>query len=335
MESPAEGGLTDARLGRIVRLLTDHAMVVVSGTKLAAELGTTRSEVWRLVQQLRALGVEIAGHPATGYTLSRVPDLLLPDIVGPLLRGTIFGRNVHHYFKIGSTNLAAMQAGSAGAAEGSLFVAEEQTSGRGRGGHGWYSARSQGIYLSAVLRPPLAPADALLLSLLAGLVVRTAVEQVCGATAELRWPNDLLLGGKKFCGILTELTAEATGVRHLVIGIGVNVNQERFPAELETTATSLRLATGQAWSRVELAAALLKSLHREYRALLAEGTEARASILRRFEAGSGTARGCRVQVEENGGYRGVTEGLDAHGFLLVRTESGVRTVLSGGVRPIG
>lgn len=307
-------------------------MVVVSGTKLAEELDTTRSEVWRLVQQLRALGVDISGHPATGYTLNRVPDLLLPDILAPLLQGTIFGRNIHHYFKIGSTNLAAMQAGASGAAEGSLFLAEEQTSGRGRAGHGWHSARSVGIYGSVLLRPPLPPADVLWLSLLAGLVARDAVQQVCGVTADLRWPNDLLLEEKKFCGILTELTAEATGVRYLVIGFGINVNQDRFPADLQDSATSLRQATGRSWSRVDLAVALLKSLHREYRALIGDGAQASSSVLRRFEAGSSYARGRRVTVEENGGYEGVTEGLDTRGFLQVRTAEGLRTVLSGGVR---
>jgi BirA family transcriptional regulator, biotin operon repressor / biotin---[acetyl-CoA-carboxylase] ligase len=128
---------TDRRLGKIIQLLVDHATVVVSGTKIAEELGASRSEVWRLVQQLRTLGVEIAGHPATGYRLKTVPDLLLPDLLLPLLRGTIFSQHLHHYFKIGSTNLAAMEAAGSGAPEGSVFLAEQQTAGRGRGGHSW------------------------------------------------------------------------------------------------------------------------------------------------------------------------------------------------------
>ncbi len=148
------------RLGRIVRLLMENATVVVSGTKIADEIGTGRSEVWRLVQQLRALGVEIAGHPATGYQLRAVPDLLLPDMLAPALKGTIFGadihRNFHHYYRIGSTNVEAMERAAAGAPEGSVFVAEEQTAGRGRGAHQWESAASAGIYCSMVLRPALA-----------------------------------------------------------------------------------------------------------------------------------------------------------------------------------
>ena len=306
-------------------------MVVVSGTKLALEIGASRSEVWRLVQQLRGLGVRIAGHPAAGYQLESVPDLLLPEVLRPLLKGTIFADHLHHYFRIASTNIEGMNAAAEGAPEGSVFLAEEQTAGRGRGGHGWHSARSAGIYCSVVLRPKLTPADVLVLSLAAGLAVRAAVAEVTGLTADLRWPNDLLLGGRKFCGILIELNAEPTRVRHLVTGIGMNVNQDKFPADLQPLATSLRLETGCLWSRVELTAALLKSLGREYTALTSAG--AREAALLRFERGSSAARGCRVRVEEEG-FEGVTEGLDPRGFLLVRTAGGVRTVFSGGVREI-
>src|ERR1700730_13450778 len=160
---------TDLRLGRIVRLLMENATVVVSGTKIADEIGTSRSEVWRLVQQLRTLGVEIAGHPATGYRLRAMPDLLLPDVLASFLKGTIFNQEIQHYYKIGSTNIEAMEGASAGAPEGSIFVAEEQTAGRGRGAHRWDSATSAGIYCSVVLRPVLPPSEALILSLVACL----------------------------------------------------------------------------------------------------------------------------------------------------------------------
>jgi BirA family transcriptional regulator, biotin operon repressor / biotin---[acetyl-CoA-carboxylase] ligase len=324
---------TDIRLGRIVRLLMEHTMVVVSGTKIAQEISSNRSEVWRLIQQLRGLGVEVAGHPATGYRLKSVPDLLLPEILGPLLRGTIFGAQLHHYYKIGSTNTAAMAAAAEGAAEGSVFLAEEQTAGRGRGAHSWQSARSAGIYCSVVLRPALPPSEVLVLALAAGLAVRAAIEQVDPrVNADLKWPNDVLVDGKKVCGILTEMNAEATRVRFIVVGIGINVNQQSFPKELEAEATSLRLVTGSEWSRVELTAALLKSLDREYR-LLVEQADARQSILRRFAGQSSWVRGKQVRVEENGStIEGTTEGLDERGFLQVRTAQGLRTVLSGTVR---
>jgi BirA family transcriptional regulator, biotin operon repressor / biotin---[acetyl-CoA-carboxylase] ligase len=316
----------------MVRLLMDHATVVVSGTKVASEIGTSRSEVWRLVQHLRALGVDIAGHPATGYSLKAMPDLLLPELLAPLIQGTIFSKNIHHFYKIGSTNTAAMQAAASGAPEGSVFLSEEQTAGRGRADHQWYSARSAGIYCSLVLRPKLPPSDALIVTLAAGLAVHAAVQEVDPQlTPDLKWPNDLLINEKKFCGILTEMNSEATQVRHIVVGVGINVNQSSFPADLQGTATSLRMVLGTEYSRLQVCAALLKSFDCEYRALREE-SGARESILRRFAERSSSVKGARVYVEENPGFEGVTAGLDSRGFLQLRTAEGIRTVLSGTIR---
>jgi BirA family biotin operon repressor/biotin-[acetyl-CoA-carboxylase] ligase len=306
-----------------------NATIVVSGTKVAQEIGTTRSEVWRLVQELRHLGVDIAGHPATGYRLKAMPDLLLPDMLAPLVKGTIFDKNIHHFYKIGSTNTTALEAAAAGAPEGSVFLAEQQTSGRGRGSNTWHSAESTGIYCSVILRPAVPPSEILVLTLAIGLAVHAAVKEIDPtAPADLKWPNDVLMDGRKFCGILAEMQAEATRVRHIVAGIGVNVNQTGFPVDLKEIATSLRIATGTEWSRLDLCAALLKSLDREYRNLL-EKSDARDSILRRFEERSSLVRGRRIHVDADGGYEGVTEGLDPRGFLQVRTPQGLRVVLSG------
>jgi len=309
---------------------------VVSGTKIAEELGVSRSEVWRLIEHLRELGVQIEGHPATGYKLGAIPDLLLPDAIEPLVKGTLFAHNIHHYFRIGSTNVAAMQAGAAGEAEGAVFLAEEQTAGKGRGGHSWHSVESAGVYCSVLLRPRVAPADALILALAAGVATADAITAVTGLTPDLRWPNDLLFGLKKFCGILTELNAEATRVRYVVVGIGINVNHEQFPEEIRNVATSLRLQSGRTWSRVELTAALLKALDRMYSELLRGGADARRAIIARFQEMSPLAIDRRVFVEEDGGYAGTSAGLDERGFLQVTTNHGktLRTVLSGGVRAI-
>jgi BirA family biotin operon repressor/biotin-[acetyl-CoA-carboxylase] ligase len=309
----------------------EHATVVVSGTKIAQEISSNRSEVWRLIQQLRGLGVDVAGHPATGYQLRSVPDLLLPEIVRPLARGTIFQKELHHFYKIGSTNTAAMAAAAEGAPEGSVFLAEEQTAGRGRGANAWQSPRSTGIYCSVILRPSLPPSDVLTLSLATGLAVQAAIRQIdTRIDLDLKWPNDLLIEGKKVCGILAEMNAEATRVRYIVVGIGINVNQASFPKEL--SATSLRLVTGSEWSRVELVGALLKSLDREYRELV-DNSDAQQSVLQRFAQNSSWIFGKKVRIEENGSaFEGTTEGLDSRGFLQVSTPHGVRTVLSGTVR---
>ena len=166
-----------------------------------------------------------------------------------------------------------------------------------------------------------------------GLAVQSAIQQIDSRVEiDLKWPNDVLLNGKKVCGILTEMNAEATRVRYIVVGIGINVNQASFPKEL--LATSLRLATGSEWSRVELVDALLKSLDREYRQLTGD-EGARETILRRFTENSSWVLGKRVRIEENGSaFEGTTEGLDPRGFLQVRTAHGLRTVLSGTVRAI-
>ena len=305
--------------------------MVISGTKIADEISSNRSEVWRLIQQLRGLGVDVAGHPATGYQLRSVPDLLLPEILHPLLRGTPFDSHLHHFYKIGSTNTTAMAAAAEGAPHGSIFLAEEQTAGRGRGANSWQSPRSTGISCSVILRPPLPPSEILVLSLAAGLAVQSAIQhEDSRVNPDLKWPNDVLIDGKKVCGILTEMNAEATRVRYIVVGIGINVNQASFPSDL--AATSLRLVTGSEWSRVDLVAALLKSLDREYRTLV-DDRDAKELILRRFTEHSSWVTGKKVRIEENGSaFEGTTKGLDTRGFLQVLTPHGMQTVLSGTVR---
>lgn len=250
------------------------------------------------------------------------------------LAGTPFAGKLHSFSSIDSTNTLAMREADAGAENGSVYLADEQTAGRGRGAHSWHSARGAGLYVSVLLRPRMAPASALWLSLAAGLAVHDAIRQVTGLEADLRWPNDLLFGRRKFCGILTELNAEATRVRHAVIGIGINVHQEKFPLELREAATSLQLESSRFCPRQELLIALLESLHRETLALASPETaeSAQARILERIEKVSTWIRGKPVTIEEAGAFSGVTAGLDSRGFLLVRTRDGMRTVLSGGVR---
>jgi BirA family biotin operon repressor/biotin-[acetyl-CoA-carboxylase] ligase len=248
------------------------------------------------------------------------------------LTATYFAGRVRYFPTIHSTNILAMQQAEEGAPEGMVYLADEQTAGRGRGGHGWHSAPGSGLYVSILLRPRMAPADILWLSLAAGLAVREAVQRVTSLQADIRWPNDLLFGKKKFCGILTELNAEVTRVRHSVVGVGINVHQESFPAELAPVATSLAIETGRSWARQDLLLALLQSLHQEAAALNADTPGAASSVLRRLGAASSWIRGKHVHVDEAEGYSGVTAGLDARGFLRVRTPDDLRTVISGGVR---
>ncbi|HWZ13005.1 MAG TPA: biotin--[acetyl-CoA-carboxylase] ligase [Acidobacteriaceae bacterium] len=269
-----------------------------------------------------------------------MPDTFDIPAIDAALAGTRFGGRLHHFASIDSTSDLAMAEGARGQADGTVYVADEQTAGRGRGDHTWHSEPNNGLYVSALLRPQVAPADALWLSLIAGIAVHDAVLQVTGLAADIRWPNDLLLGPQKFGGILTELNAEATRVRYAVIGIGINVNHAQFPGELAAQATSLRIAASRAWARQPVLISLLKALDREVNKLtessrLADQKSAQRDILIRFEAISSWVRGKRVYVSEDSGYTGVTAGLDEHGFLLVDTTRGLRRVLSGGVRSAG
>src|ERR1700744_6524728 len=252
------------------------------------------------------------------------------------LTDTPFAGKLHFFPTIHSTNTHAMQQAEAGAPDGSVYFADEQTAGRGRGMHEWSSPAGSGLYVSVLLRPRIPPADVLWFSLAAGLAVRDAVQQVTSLACDLRWPNDLLFGKRKFCGILTELNAEVTRIRHLVVGIGINVHQQQFPPDLRHLATSLQIETGRTWPRQDLLIALLKPLHREVLALSdpANANAATQSILERLEQASSWVRGKEVAVEEVEGFTGVTEGLDARGFLRVRTPQGMRTIFSGGVREI-
>jgi len=250
------------------------------------------------------------------------------------LAGSRFAGHLHFFPSIESTNSHALRQAESGAPDGSVFFADEQTAGRGRGSHAWTSPPGSGLYVSILLRPQIAPADILWLSLAAGLAVYDAVRAVTSLEPDLRWPNDLLFGPRKFCGILTELNAEVTRVRHAVIGIGINVHQPEFPPELGPVATSLLIETGRDWPRQDLLLALLHFLDREAATLTAALETAVQGIRTRLEQRSSWICNKPVRVEENGGFTGVTAGLNARGFLQVRTPQGLRTVLSGGVRAV-
>jgi BirA family biotin operon repressor/biotin-[acetyl-CoA-carboxylase] ligase len=262
--------------------------------------------------------------------------------VRALLVGTRFTSGLQHFASVGSTNALLLEAAAGGAPQGTVYVADEQTAGRGRGGHGWHSAPGEGLYVSALLRPTLRLQQALLLSLATGVAAAVAVRQVAGLAVDLRWPNDLMLsrtdGSSRKCGgILVETAigppSEEGGeaaLRYAVVGIGINVAHKRFPEDLQGLATSLAIESGREIARTPLLVALLRALDLELNQL--EDGDV-AGLFERFAAHSSWVRGKRVNVPEQGGYTGVTAGLDDRGFLRVDCNDGVaRTVLTGGVR---
>jgi BirA family transcriptional regulator, biotin operon repressor / biotin---[acetyl-CoA-carboxylase] ligase len=327
-------GTTDRRITALVTLLAENSTIVISGARIAREIGVSRSTVWRWVQKLRELGVRAKSQPGTGYYLEKVPDLLTPDMLKARLKGSLFGRHIYHYLKTDSTNRVAMELGNADEPEGAVVLAEEQTAGRGRAGRSWHSERGTGIYVTLLLRPKISPVQAPLLTMMAGLSAQAAIEAQTGQTVDLKWPNDLMLAGKKLGGILTEMYAEPSQVRFVIVGIGINTNQEKFPAELASTAISLRAQTGRAQSRMELLVRLLREFETDYNRFLREGA---ASVTKRFESVSSYARGKRVSVLNGAeSYSGVTAGLSPEGLLRVEREGGnIVTVIAGDVREAG
>jgi BirA family biotin operon repressor/biotin-[acetyl-CoA-carboxylase] ligase len=323
-------GTTDRRLAGLLTLLAENATIVISGPRIAKEIGVSPSTVWRWVERLRGLGVKVKGQLANGYFLEQVPDILTPEMLKQRLKGSLFGKRIFHFFKTDSTNRVALELGHAGEPEGAVVLAEEQTAGRGRAGRKWHSERAAGIYVTLLLRPKLAPVQAPLLTMMAGLSAHSAVEALTGLAVDLKWPNDLLIRGKKLGGILTEMHAEPSQVRFVIVGIGLNVNQERFPGELANMATSLRAETGKSQSRMEVLVRLLREFENDYNRFLREGV---SSVVARFESVSSFAKGKRVRVT-NGteSYTGTTAGLGAEGLLQVEREDGrVTAVISGDV----
>lgn len=246
------------------------------------------------------------------------------------LAGTIYAGKLHFASVTGSTNTDAMAAARDGAPHGSVYFADEQTAGRGRGDHAWQSAAGQGLYVSVLLRPHLPAARLPLLPLAAGLAAAEAVRAASGLTIDLRWPNDLMLGPRKAGGILAEAQTDAGAITFAVVGIGINVHQRSFDPTLATPATSLDDESGRIVNRQELLLSLLESLQREMRALLDPASA--KSIPERVAQASSWVCGRHVEVHGPQSCSGVTEGLDEHGFLLVRTNSGVVKVQTGGIR---
>ncbi len=246
------------------------------------------------------------------------------------LAGTLFAGKLHFSRTTGSTNADALAAASLAAPHGSVYFADEQTTGRGRSDHGWHSAAGEGIYVSVLLRPQIPAMRLPLLPLAAGLAAADAIRAVSGLAADLRWPNDLLVGPRNAGGILVEARNDSERLLHAVVGIGINVHQRTFPSDLATPATSLDLESRRTNSRQALLVALLTSLQRET-CVLADPVAA-ATIPARVEQASTWTRDRNVEVHGPQACTGVTAGLDENGFLRVKTANGFVIVQTGGLR---
>jgi BirA family biotin operon repressor/biotin-[acetyl-CoA-carboxylase] ligase len=322
----------DRKLDELLYTLTQNMTVAASGERLARDLNVSHSTLTRWIDKLRAAGVEIRGELFAGYRLTRVPDVILPQLLRPRLRTRTLARTIYHFYSVDSTNAFAARLIAHGrkVPDGTLVVAESQTAGRGRMGRSWHSETGTGLYLSLVLRPQVSPRLAPLFTLACAAALHDAVEGETGVEVDVKWPNDLLAGGRKIAGILAEMQAEVDRVTTLIVGAGLNVNQTGFPDEIAARATSLRIASGRPHSRIEI---LLRFLE-QFEALLARFHQDGPSVITaEWTRVSSFAYGRRLRIGDGSRtIEGTTRGLNAFGALCVETAEGrIEEVYSGDV----
>ena len=287
-----------------------------SGEELSSKLHISRAAIWKHMQELRKEGYSIDAVPHRGYKLRSTPDKLLPEEVNFGLETKVIGQRVHYYKTIPTTMEKAYELAMEGAEEGTVIIAEAQTKGKGRMGRAWVSPKGKGIYLSLILRPQLPPTDVAKLTLLCAVACCGAIRKETGLNVTIKWPNDLLIDGKKFAGILTELNAEIQQVRFIVVGIGINISAK--DDMLPEGATSLQKELGQKISRVRLTQAIFESLERWYDCV----EDGFGPVLEQWKKMSSTL-GNKVRMEDPyGSVEGEAVDLDEYGGLVIRTASG-------------
>ncbi len=243
---------------KILSLLLDNKDEFISGELISKQLGVSRTAIWKNIDQLRNQGYNIVSQTKKGYKLINEPDVLSESNIKVALGDFPFLKEVLYFRSIDSTNTKAKILAEQGADEATVLIAEEQTAGRGRLGRVWDSSKSNGLFFSLVLRPNVVPSQASVLTQVAAVAMAKAINTAVGVSVGIKWPNDLWIGNKKLCGILTEMSAEFSRVNYVVIGIGVNVNNNIFDGELFKIATSLKIETGKDVKRVDILVEFLK-----------------------------------------------------------------------------
>jgi BirA family biotin operon repressor/biotin-[acetyl-CoA-carboxylase] ligase len=315
---------------QILQALRGTSSNAISGADLSQKLGISRAAIWARIEALRELGYDIEASPHQGYRLLSAPDVLhADDLAWRLADSRRIGRDIRVFEQTTSTNDVIEKLARDGAKEGAVVFAESQTQGRGRLGRTWTSPARKGLWFSMLLRPTLSPQAATQLTVASAVALRNAIEAQTRLKPEIKWPNDILISGKKVSGILTELSAELDRIKYLVVGVGVDVNLDTndFPSEIATQATSLKIESGKTVVRVELAAAILRELDREYGRVLAGQFE---NVADEWEKHCTTLGQRLVIVVGDRRIGGRAESLDDDGALMLRTEHGHLERIVGG-----
>lgn len=305
----------------------------ISGQELCEHFGVSRNAIWKVMNQLRQEGYEIEAVSNKGYRLLSEPDILSADEIKSRLDTRYMGQDLHYYDSTDSTNIRIRRLAEEGAADGALAVSDMQTAGRGRRGRSWLSPSGMNIYMSLLLKPEIRPDQAPMITLVMALAVAEGISEVTGLEAGIKWPNDIVINGRKICGILTEMDMEADYIRNVIVGIGINVNEksaEDFAPEIRDTASSLCMESGQTVCRADIVASCMKAFEKFYALFLKCGD---LSELKDIYEKKLVSMYKKVRVlNPLGEYDGISRGIDNGGQLLVETEDGtVNPVFAGEV----
>lgn len=312
----------------IIKVLKEGGFV--SGQSLSSRLGISRTAVWKHIKALKKMGYGIAASPSKGYMLDTQGLPFNGVEVASVLDTEVIGKEVHFFDDLGSTNLKAFELGRTGAPEGTVVIADAQSAGKGRIGRRWESPPGMNLYTSIILRPPVPPQAAQNLTFLAAVAVAGAIEGYCGPP-EVKWPNDILIEGKKVAGILMEMDSELDRIHFVVAGIGININMEEasMPEGIRDIATSVRTRSGKAVDRARLAGALYSGMEKWYKVYLKDGFAPIRDAWKRYFRAEG--KSIKV-VSFSSATAGICAGIDDDGALLLRTPAGkVERVISGDV----
>lgn len=313
---------------KVLRLLRERDGYL-SGQEICGKLAVSRTAVWKAIGQLKEEGYTIEAVQNKGYRLAGVPDLVTKAEITSRLDTEWAGHPTVFLEKTDSTNNEAKRLAEAGAGHGTLVVAEFQEAGKGRRGRHWTSESGTGIWMTILLKPKFPPSQAAMLTLAAAMAVTDGIREAAGLCAGIKWPNDIVLAGKKVCGILTEMSAEPDYINHVVVGIGINANIREFPAELKEKATSLYLEQGAPVSRAAVIAAVWKAFEKYYGRFL---ETADLTFLREEYEARLLNRNEKVCVlDPKGNWEGTARGIDENGRLLVEEGTQIRAVDSGEV----
>ena len=313
----------------ILRLLRS-ADGYISGQELCNRFGVSRTAVWKAINQLKEAGYEIEAQQNKGYRLMAAPDLMTEAEIKSLMHTEWVAKEVLYFDTIDSTNTKAQELAEKGYPSGTLVVADKQESGKGRRGRSWVSPSGTGIFMTLMIKPDINPNNASMLTLLAALAVAKAITSVTGEEALIKWPNDIVVNGKKVCGILTEMNAQFDYINHIVVGIGINVHNESFPEEISQMASSLMIeAGGKRFHRAQIIAETMSYFEQYYDTFLK--TQDLSALVREYdELLVNRNKSVRV-LDPKEPFDGKAMGITPKGELIVDTWESRKLVSSGEV----